>query len=123
MTTSQIADKLITMMQAGESDTIYRELYTEDAKNIEPMGMAGMDKITQGTDELIAKGIRWNETFDTIESSMSAPTINDEQFIITMSMTTKNRDTGKVSYESEHVLYTTHNGKITEERFFYLESK
>jgi hypothetical protein len=120
MTTQEIANTLIARIRSGDMHTIYNELFSPDARNIEAMQMGDWDIITTGTDALNAKAMRRYETFEIIENAVSEASVNDNQFVLTMNITTKNRHTGETRSESEYILYTVADGKIVEEKFFYI---
>jgi hypothetical protein len=121
MTTKEIANRLAAKIRTHEDATIYEELFAADARNVEGMQMSPeRPQITVGLEAMNAKGQQWYDTFEIISNEITDPLVNDNQFILQMTITTKNRHTGEVKTESEYILYTVENGKIVEERFFYM---
>jgi hypothetical protein len=121
MTTKEIANRLAAKIRTHEDATIYEELFAPDARNVEGMVMSPeRPQITVGLEAMNAKGQQWYDTFKIISNEITDPLVNDNQFILQMTITTKNRHTGEIKTESEYILYTVEEGKIVEERFFYM---
>jgi hypothetical protein len=121
MTTKEIAIKLVQRMRSFDYENLYEDMFSADARNVEATEMyPGAPLVTVWTEALNIKGKWFAETFETISSEVTDPLINDNQFIIQMTHTVKNRHTDEVKTESEYILYTIENEKIVEERFFYM---
>jgi hypothetical protein len=58
MTTSEIAEKLISYYREGKWEEAQKELYAEDVVSIEAEASPVFDKITKGLPAIIEKGIR-----------------------------------------------------------------
>ena len=121
MSTKEIANLLVKRIRANEYENLYEELFSSDASNVEGMVMSTeRPQVTTWTDALNMKAKLRNDTFEELSIEITDPLVNGDQFILQMSIVTKNRHTGEVKTESEYVLYTVKNEKIIEERFFYM---
>jgi hypothetical protein len=60
---------------------------------------------------------QWREMVDSYALKLSL--VNENQYIISMGITSKIKETWEQESMNEYVLYTLQNWKIIEERFFY----
>jgi hypothetical protein len=62
MTTQQVADRFYELAQQGQFEQILGELFSQDAKSVEPAG-ADMPSV-EGLEAIIEKGKSWNEAVE-----------------------------------------------------------
>lgn len=115
MTTKEIADKVVALNRTGNFETIYKELYAENAVSIENWGpepdrYEGMEAIGKKGEEWMADVVEIHET------TCSEPLVSDSSFAVTFTMdiTYKSRGREKMT---EMAVYTVKNGKIVKEEF------
>lgn len=118
MTTKELADQFISLCKAGKFDQVYRDLYSTDAKSIEPVGSPG--GTVQGMDAILKKGKEWNAQVEAVHSSEISDAIVAEQyFACTMKMKLTMKGAPAPMDMEEICLYLVEDGKIVSEQFFY----
>lgn len=118
MTTTQIADQLISYCRKGEWTKAQEELYADDAVSIEPYASPHFEKETKGLPALMEKSGKFTAMTETLHSSdISDPLITDNAiaFKLTLDATMKERGRNKFT---EICVYEVKDGKIISERFF-----
>lgn len=118
MTTTQIADQLISYCRKGEWTKAQQELYADDAVSIEPYASENFEKETKGLPALLKKSSMFTQMTETLHSSeVSEPLIaaNSIAFLLTLDVTMKERGRNKFT---EICVYEIKDGKIVSERFF-----
>ena len=94
--------------------------YTDTSRGVEAFTYDGSDPVTIGKEALIEKAKKWDKKFETLQMTVSEPSVmNENQFILEMSIETQDREPGEVRFNAEYILYTIENDKVVEERFFY----
>lgn len=119
MTTQDIAKDIYALCKEEKYTEVYDKYYTEETRAIEAIAMWGKDPVTVWVEAIKAKAEEREKTANVVNLEISEPTINDNQFILKMTMTTKN-EKWEERTDAEYVLYTVKNEKVVEERFFYL---
>lgn len=117
MTIQEIAARVVALNQANDHETVYRELYAQDAVSIENWG--GKPERYEGLDAIGAKGAKWMESVAEMhEVSVGEPIISDGSFamIFGMDITYKDPAVGRQKM-TELAIYTVRDGKIVEEEF------
>ncbi|AKD55145.1 nuclear transport factor 2 family protein [Spirosoma radiotolerans] len=118
MTIDELADRLVTLCREGNYEQAQRELYSNDAKSIEPTSAQGMPSV-QGLDAIIAKGNQFQRMIQEIHGGhVGGPLIAGNTIAITISLDATFTD-GTRQTINELAVYTVQNGKIIEEQFFY----
>jgi hypothetical protein len=117
MTTTQVADRLVTLCRSGQFEAAYQELYHPDIVSTEPAVFP--DHVARGMEAVGAKSQAWiDDLIDMHELQVSDPVVGDDYFAVSMliDMTTKSRGHSR---SSEVCVYGVQNGKIVSEQFFY----
>jgi len=116
MNAHQIGAKVVEMFEAGKMQEIQDELYSPEILSVEADGM-----VSKGRAELDKKYEWWTSTFETLSEQVKGPFPHGEdQFALIFSMKTKHRESGAIDTMDEVAVYKTADGRIAEERFFYL---
>ena len=117
MTTQQVADRFYELSLVGKFDEIYSELFSQDAKSIEPAGSAFPP--AQSLQEIIDNGKAWNETIEEMHGGYTnAPIVAGSYFACTMGMDVTAKGQARMNLE-EVALYEVRDGKIISQQFFY----
>jgi len=122
MTTSEIANRLVELCRGGKFEQAQKELYSNDAKSIEPEDAPGVTTVA-GLDKIIEKGNEFEAMIEEFYSSeVSDPVIAGNYFSISLIMDVTLKEMGRTLME-EICLYKVENGKIVSEQFFYDSEK
>ena len=117
MTTQEVANRFYELAQQGQFDVILNELYSSDAKSIEPAG--SFMKNVDGIDAIIAKGKEWNESIEEMHGGYTnAPIVAGNFFACAMGMDVTIKGQPRMSMD-EIALYEVKDGKIVCEQFFF----
>ncbi|HWB19517.1 MAG TPA: nuclear transport factor 2 family protein [Phycisphaerales bacterium] len=122
LATQKVAERLVELCRAGKNLDAIKDLYADNARQIESMEMPGCPRITEGKATLIQKAEKFGKTTTIHGSSYGKPLINGDQFVCEMSLDCTSNEgpmAGQRMNMSETALYTVKNGKITEAKFFY----
>lgn len=121
MNTKEIADIVITLLKEGKFEEI-TTYWSSDVVGIEEVVRPGIDPVATGIEAMRAKFKSFWENNTLVLRDVDGPYIKGEQFAVRLTSTVTVKETGLVREGVEIALYTTHDGKITEERFFPLQS-
>jgi hypothetical protein len=117
MTTQEVANRFYELSEQGAYDTIQKELYSKDAKSIEPAG--GPFVNVQGIDAIIEKGKQFNESIEEMHGGYStAPVVAGNYFTLTMGMDVTFKGQPRMKFD-EVAVYEVREGKIVLEQFFF----
>ncbi len=120
--TQRVAQRFFDLVSVGKNQEAMQELYADNVRHLEVMGMPGCPAVTEGKAALLQKGEQWAK-FTTIHGSTCAkPIVNDDQFVCNMSLDCTSSEgpmAGQRMNMIETALYTVKSGKITEAKFFY----
>lgn len=115
MNTGEIAKRVVDLNRSGDYETIYNELYAEDAVSIENWGSE--PERYEGLEAIRTKAAKWAESVTEIHSvSCSEPLVADSSFAVTFSMDITYKEMGHIS-AIEMAIYTVKDGKIVKEEF------
>lgn len=120
--TKKVADRLVELCKAGKNQDAMKELYADNARQIEAMEGPGCPRITEGKAALLQMGEKFAKTTTIHSASYGKPLVNGDQFVCEMSLDCTSNEgpmAGQRMNMSETALYTVKNGKITEAKFFY----
>ena len=118
MTTEQIAKRFYELGIEGKWDQVYDELFSKDAKSIEPEQALGF-KTVFGLDAIREKGRQWAEMIEEMHDGYTNPPIVAGNYFacaMGIDVTMKGRPRTKID---EIALYEVKDGKIMSEQFFY----
>lgn len=117
MTTQDVADRLVALCREGKIEEAQRELYADNAINIEPFGTAAFPERTQGLDAIIEKGHRFGALIEQVHAmTFSEPLVAGQAFACAMKLDLTIKGRGRMSVE-ELGIYQVEDGKIVSERF------
>lgn len=117
MTTQEIARRLVALCREGKAETAQRELYADDAVNIEPYGTPTFAKETRGLSAIIEKGRRFGALIEQVHAlSISDPLVAGNAFACAMQLEVTVRGRGRMNLD-ELCIYEVEDGKIISERF------
>ncbi|WPQ62682.1 nuclear transport factor 2 family protein [Chitinophaga sancti] len=117
METQQVADRFNELAQAGLFEEILLELFSSDAKSIEP-AHAPFQSV-QGLDNIIAKGKQFHDLIEEMHGSYTnTPIVAGNFFACTMGMDVSLKGVGRQKFD-EVAVYEVKDGKIISEQFFF----
>ena len=118
MTTQEIATRFYELAQKGSWNQIQDELFSKDAKSIEPPHAQGLQTVT-GLDKIREKGKQWEAKIQEVHGGYcNEPQVGGNFFTCAMGvdLTMKGQSRSKMD---EVAIYETKDGKIVSEQFFY----
>jgi hypothetical protein len=117
MTTKEIAERLVTLCREGKVETAQKELYAEDAINLEPYGTPTFPQETRGLKAIIEKGRKFTALIEQVHAiCISEPLVAGSSFACAMQLDVTIRGKGRMSME-ELCIYEVNDGKIISESF------
>jgi hypothetical protein len=118
MNTQEIAKRFYLLAQEGKWEQLQTELFSKDAKSIEPAHAQGLTSVT-GIDKIREKGKIWESMIQEIHGGYcTEPQVGGNFFSCSMGveMTMKGQGRSKMD---EIAVYEVKDGKIISEQFFY----
>ncbi len=122
LATERVARRLTELCAAGKHEQAMTELYAENARHVEVMDAPWCPRLIEGKAAVMKKGEEFAKGTTVHAQSCSAPLVNGDQFVCTMTMdctASQGPMAGQRMNISETALYTVKNGKIVEGKFFY----
>jgi hypothetical protein len=117
MTTKEVAEHLVALCREGKVETAQKQLYADDAINIEPYGTETFPQETKGLDAIIAKGRKFGGMIEEVHAmSLSDPLIAGSWFACAMHLDVTVKGKGRMQMD-ELCIYEVKDGKIISERF------
>ena len=117
MTTTQIANRLVSLCREAKWEEAQTELYANDAVSIEAEGSEAFSKETKGLSAIIEKGRKFTGMVEKLHSlTVSEPLVAEDAFACTMSLDMDMKGRGRVQF-AEVCVYDVKDGKIISERF------
>lgn len=107
---------MVDLFNQGKHEEIYQEIYSPEIVSVEADG-----KEAVGMDGIAKKGEWWEENFETHSANAIGPYPHGDKFIVRFNMDITHKLSGQRSQMDECGLYTTVDGKIVREEFFYVE--
>ncbi|MCC6427434.1 MAG: nuclear transport factor 2 family protein [Phycisphaerales bacterium] len=120
--TQKVADRLVELMNTGKNLEAINELYADNSRHVEVIGMPGCDRITEGKALVTTKAEMFAKTTTIHNATVGKPIVNGDQFVLPMTLDCTCNEgpmAGQRMNMSETALYTVKNNKITEGKFFY----
>jgi hypothetical protein len=118
MTTQQIANRFYELAQQGSWEQIQDELFSTEAKSIEPPGSEGLSNV-EGIDGIKRKAAEWNNMVEATHGGYcNQPQVAGKFFTCTMGADVTIKGQGRTTMD-EVALYQVKDGKIVSEQFFY----
>jgi len=117
MTTHEVAKRFFELAQQGKWNQIQDELFSDDAKSIEPEGDEGLPSV-QGIDKIREKGKLFEDAVVEVHDGYcNEPQVAGKYFVCTMGLDATMKGQGRQKMD-EVALYEVRNGKIISEQFF-----
>ena len=118
MTTQQIANRFYELAQQGNWHQIQDELFSPEAKSIEPAGTPGLPTV-QGLDKIKRKANDWDSMVEATHGGYcNQPQVAGKFFTCTMGADVTIKGQGRTMMD-EVAIYEVQDGKIVTEQFFY----
>jgi ketosteroid isomerase-like protein len=118
MTTRDVANRLHELFTQNKWAEAQEELFSEDAKSIEPPGVPGL-KSVEGLDNIKKKGEDFQNMVEEVHGGYHSEPIVAGNFIafgMGMDVTMKGQERMKMD---EIAVYEVRDGKIVREQFFF----
>lgn len=117
MTTLEIANRFYELAQKGQFDQIHKELYSGEAKSIEPAHSPW--PTVEGLDKIIKKSKLWYQEIEAlIEGYVTKLQVAGKYFTCVLGMKFLSKNKQSVQFDEVGV-YQEDKGKIISEQFFY----
>jgi SnoaL-like domain len=116
MSTQDVANGLVALCKAGKFSEAGLTYWSDNILSVEAMG--DMREV-RGKESVRGKGVWWEDNHVVHGAEVDGPYVNGDQFAVRFKMDITIKASGERRTMDEVALYTVHNGKITEERFFY----
>jgi ketosteroid isomerase-like protein len=120
MTVTEIAKDLVAICKTGDFAAAGAKYWADDVVSVEAGAPPGMDPASHGKAAAVAKGEWWSNSHDIHSTEAHGPYVNGDQFAVRFVMDVTVKATGARMAMDEIALYTIKDGKIAEERFFYV---
>lgn len=118
MTTQEVANRFYAMAQEGKWQEIQEELFSADARSIEPDDAEGLSSV-QGIEKIKQKAREWDKMVqETHGGYCNEPQVAGKFFTCTMGADVTMAGQGRIMMD-EVALYEVKEGKIVREQFFY----
>lgn len=119
MTTEQVAIRFYELAEGGQWGKILDELFSDDAKSIEPADAVGFPEMVTGLDKIREKGRIWEGMIEQFHGGYcKEPQVAGNFFVCVMGTDVTMKGEARTSMD-EVALYKVHDGKIVSEQFFY----
>ncbi len=118
MTTQEVANRFYALSLEGKWDQVQEELFSKDAKSIEPERAQGLTSVS-GMDKIKEKGKQWNEMIEETHGGYcNEPQVAGNFFTCAMGADVTMKGQGRIMMD-EVAVYEVKDGKIVSEQFFY----
>jgi len=118
MTTQEVAERLSQLFKEFKWNEVQDELFSDDAKSIEPPGSQGMETV-EGIAAIKKKGEDFNNSVEEMHGGfVSEPLVAGRYIAVAMGMDVTMKGAGRMKMD-EIALYEVKDGKIVKEQFFY----
>ncbi len=118
MTTQEVANRLSELFKEYRWDLAQDELFSVDAKSIEPPYAQGLQTV-EGMAAIKKKGEDFNSMVEEMHGGyVGEPIVAGNHIAVTMGMDVTMKGAGRVKMD-EIALYEVKDGKIVKEQFFY----
>jgi len=117
MTTREIADRLVALCREGKVESAQKELYADDAVNLEPYGTPAFPQETKGLGAIVEKGRKLTAMIEQVHAlSISDPLVAGSSFAYAMHLDLTIKGHGRMQMD-ELCIYEVKDGKVVAERF------
>lgn len=116
MTTHEIAHAMAAYIREGRFGEAQTKFWSDDISAVEPID--GPMAHLKGRESVMQKMHWWIANHEVHGVTVDDPYVNGDQFALRMTLDVTPKD-GTRTQNTEVVLYTTADGKVIEERYFY----
>ena len=117
MSTTEIANRLVSLCREQKWETAQKELYGDNAVSIEPEETPAFKKEIRGLPAILEKGKKFVAMVETMHAlSVSDPLVAGNAFACTMRMDVTMKGPGRMDI-TELCVYEVKEGKIISEQF------
>ena len=117
MTTQEIANRLTELFKEGKWMEAQAELFSDDAKSIEPPYAQGMASV-EGMDAIRKKGEDFSSMMEEMHGGYVSDLVVGNFISCAMGMDATMKGMGRMKMD-EIAVYEVKDGKIVREQFFY----
>ncbi len=119
MNVFEIGKELVALCKQGKNTDAVKKLYSKDIVSVEPMAMKNVPAETKGIDAILAKNEWWMNNHIIHSSEVEGPFAHSDKFSVHFKYDVTNKESQKRFKMQEIALYTTSNGKVVKEEFYY----
>lgn len=117
MTTQEVANRFYELMELGQFEIIYSELYASHAKSIEPTNSGFIS--VEGLEAILEKGKQFHEKIEEMHGGYTnSPIVAGNYFACAMGMDVTMKGQPRLQLD-EIAVYEVKDGKIVSEQFFF----
>lgn len=117
---AEVARDFTAMLRQGQFVAARERFWAADVKSIEPHDLPdGIAAEVSGIEAARAKILRWFGARLIHDLSIDGPFVTGNQFALFLDMVIAGQPGGGGQPFTEIAIFTVHDGRITEERFFY----
>lgn len=122
METIEVGQGLVALCKEGKFRDAVEKYYAENIVSIEGASMPGMERRMEGLDAIRGKNAWWEENHEIHEMRVDGPFVaeDSDQFLVYFWIDVTGKYDNKRIKSSEVGLYTVKDGKVVEERFFFI---
>jgi len=118
LTTQEVANRLSELFKEGKWMEAQEELFSDDAKSIEPADTPGLQSV-EGKDNIKKKGEMFNQMVEEVHGGYSSEPLVAGNFIaFAMGMDATMKGAGRMKMD-EIAIYEVKDGKVISEQFFF----
>lgn len=118
MTTQEVAQPFIKLLQEGKYDEAQAQFFSDDIVSIEPEGVP--NRIQKGMEAIKQKSISFYDSVEKIHTNeISEPIIAESYFSFTLKSKMSFKGAPEPTMIEEVVVCHVNNGKIDMEEFYY----
>jgi len=118
MTTQEVADRLYELFEEGKWKEAQEELFSKDAKSIEPANSSGLPSV-EGLDNIKKKAEVWESMVEEMHGGYTGkPIVAGSHIALAMGIDATMKGSGRMKMD-EIAVYEVKDGKIISEQFFF----
>lgn len=119
MTTSEVANKFVTLCREGKNFEVMQTMYDEEIVSVEAVRRKTGSFETIGKSTVIQKSAEWAQAHQIHGATVDGPFLLGDQFAVVFEFDVTPKATGKRVKDREIAVYTVAKGLIVKEEFFY----
>jgi len=121
MTNVEIGKKLVELCQQGKNQEAMAALYSKDIVSVEAASGPNMPAEARGIDAVNAKAKWWNDNHTVNSATTEGPFPHgSDRFAVRFAYDITNKPTNQRRKFDEIAVFTTKDGKIVREEFYYV---